>query len=407
MIAELATEQLIGVVLIGAHRLRATVAVLSSDGDEQPISHKSLDCRWHDLDEGGRREALAEVIALACRSADAELFSVSLAIQDASLAAHRAHGSAHTGEDMILGEADRRLALDRAREQATGSDREVLTVLPLSWRVRTRKQGERDVADPVREYGHHINLEALRVTVRSGLQAEYRRLADSLDLALDAIIPQPVALWRGIQGRLTGKGGSVLIDCGAKHTSLLVCHRDRLVHVETHLFGADDLTYRIAEGLGLEVQEAEDLKRELDVGEAVQAVHHAGQQTIWNDLGDRQARHAPAAKLCADQLSQFFLARAAELRDHNLISQSCRVHLVGRGARLGGLVRLVQDAFDCPVVLGSGDGRRDPGAEFDDLMTAGLLRIAGEERRESNRIRRGSVIVQATGVWAWLTAELR
>ncbi len=401
-----APENLLVIADISSHHVAATVAALHPEHGEKVAAHKRVDCQWFDLSERGRVDAVAEAVRLACDSAGIEPWSVYLSHSDATVSSRIGTGWAAPGDELVLTGRERDYCLRRAREQATGADREMLDVIPIAWRLRSR-DGEREVADPVGEKATHVTCEALLVSARRGHRDELHALAKGLKLELDAVIAQPVALYRGIAGKLRARGTQVVIDCGARHTAILVRRKDKLVHVEVHTFGGDDLTRRIAENLHVSLEKAEDLKREVDIGASFAAgVGAEGQQFIFSEIQERSALVLPAAACCADALNVFFKDRARDLRDHSHLGQQGQIHLVGRGANLGGLAVFLRDIFELPVVLGTGDRTRQPGEELDGLLTAGLVCWAGDHRRMQLAGRSAGFRKTASGLWSWLTKPM-
>ncbi|MBA2480122.1 MAG: hypothetical protein H0V44_05620 [Planctomycetes bacterium] len=399
-------ENLVLIVLISSRHVTATVAALHAEHGDKVVAHKSIDCQWYDLSNRGRLEILADVVRLASDSAGIEPWSVYLSCNDTSLASRIAVGWASPGEEMPLTEIERAWALRRAREQATGADREVVDVLPVQWTVRGR-DGEHEVDDPIGSHGNHLTCQALLLTARRGFRDELTQLARGIGLDLDGIIPQPLALYRGMSGKLRSRGSSLVIDFGARHTSFLVRRKDKLMHVETFGFGGDHLTTRISEGLGLEAEQAEALKRDVDIGQtALASDGFQGQQFIWTDIQERHALLAPATRICAEAIAAFFKERARDLRDHGYLAQQGQIHLVGRASSLGGLSLHLREIFDLPVMLGTGDKNRHPGDELDGLLTTGLVCSAADHRRAHLASHAGSLSKRASGVWSWLTHAL-
>ncbi|MBA3686003.1 MAG: pilus assembly protein PilM [Planctomycetes bacterium] len=376
------SENLLVIVLISSRRVSATVAWLGPDGSEKVVAHKQIDCMWHALSERSRRQAVADVIAIASESAGVEAFSAYIAMSDASIDSLITMGWADLGQEMQLTQSEREQALVRARSHPLGEERELLHAIPVHWSVRSRG-GEREVDDPVGAHGSRVTGHVLLVTARAGYRQELSGLLDHSALALDGVIAPPVALWHGICGRLKQRGSTVVIDCGARHTTILVHRKGHLTHLRTHGFGGEALTQRIAQELNIPRDAAEELKKELDIAMQPGAASEAdGQLYLWRDVQERHRLVAPAARICGTLVREFFVARAQELRDQELIGQVGQVHLVGRASALGGLPAFLRDIFDLPVVLGTGQRDRDPSAELVDLLISGVVRCAALERRQ-------------------------
>jgi cell division ATPase FtsA len=401
---ELPPENMLVIALVSSHHLSVTVAALDPRHGEEPRRHKDYAVRWGDLDHAGRVAAMREALDGACRPMGLEPSSLFISCSDPSISATSVTGWAALGEDISIRDEERAYALARARTHATADDREQLDVVPTYWTIRSR-EGQIDTDDPVGQVGNHLTCHALRVTGRRGLTAEYRRLCEDLGLHLEGLLPQPVALYRGIAGRMHRGGTNLIVDLGARHTTLIVRRRGRLLHLETHPFGGEDLTDRMAQQLAIERDRAEDLKRQIDVYE-LPGNEADGQQSIFGEMQERSRQTGQAAHLCAEILGQFFRDRARQLRERDLLSQRGIVHLVGRGAAIGGLVPMLADVFRLEVVLGTGDKHGDPGAELDGLLVAGVVKCAADKRLEMLADQASSLRGAAGGVWAWLMTPL-
>ena len=402
----IAPEHLVVIAQVSSRRVSATVAALHQVHGDKVVAHKSIECDWHRLSQGGKQEALAEAVRLACDSAGVEAYSVYMSMNDASFASRLAVGWADPGDEVVLTEHERLWALKRARDQATGADQELIDAIPVHWTVRDRG-GERDVVDPVGERGSRLTCQALLITARRGYTEELRSLVAGLGLELEGIIAHPVALFRGISSAIPRKASTVIIDCGARCTTILVRRKDRLVHVETYAFGGEDLTRLLVEKLHITVSQAEDLKRDLDISQrADERDNLMGQQFIWSDVRKRHRLLGPAMSIMSEAVGGFFRARAQELRDHGHLVQHGQVHLVGRASSLGGIALFLKDIFGLTVVLGSGHKQRDPSAELADVLVSGLVCTAADLRRTHLTQQQSQFRKTASGVWNWLTREM-
>ncbi len=391
-------EDVITVIAIGSHKVAVTVGVASTD---QVVAHKAVPCRWHELGEGERRATVAEALRQAEESAGLSLTSVFLSRSSPAIGSRLSTGHASLGAEMPLREEEKGWALRRAREQATGIAHEVVMTIPVRWKVRDR-DGERDVDDPLGQRATHLSCEALLITAEPGYTAGLEALGSSLERHVEGVIPTPVGLYRGIAGRLRRQGSSLVLDLGARHTTLLVHRRDRLAMLETHRFGGDDLTQSIADALRIGWDEAEALKRQLDLDAGADAAL-PGQQSLFAELAQQTSRLREAARVCRDDIEAFFRRLADELRANGHLPQQGTIHLVGRGAGLGGLPRVLHDLFNLPVRIGSGAADRDAGAELDGLLTSGLIRTAAELRRQAIAAEGPTLARTAHGLWAWLS----
>jgi cell division ATPase FtsA len=302
----------------------------------------------------------------------------------------------------VIDAGQREWALRKAREKATAADSEVIDALPVRWTVRGNAGAEREVEDPVGETGRQLTCHALVITARRGYRAELAALARTFGWELDGVIAQPVALYRGMASSLFKAGTTIVLDCGGRHTTVLVRVKQQLLHLATHEFGGDDLTRRIGEALDLGQEDAEKLKRQVDIGSIGNAPQLAGQQVIWADLQAQDLHRQRAARIAHEAVTTFFSDLARELRESGHLGQKGHVHLVGRAAGLAGMPKVVHEIFELPVILGTGDKQRNPGDEMDNLLNLGQIRVAAQARRDHLLTQGASLVHRAGGLWAWL-----
>ena len=406
-------KKCIVVLSISSRRLDATIAWMRDDLGEQIVAQRGRHCRWAAMSPSERLEGIAEVLGMAAQSAGVRPLSVFVAMSDESLDANWASGSVDLGHPMTLTHEDRDLALVRAGTQAIGTNRKDLHALQPQWQI-SDENGRHDCDDPVGLRGSGVTCNVMLVTADRENYDMVDRMLASLDLRLEGMIAPPIGLYRMMSGSLPQRGSTILIDCGARHTSIIVHRKGRLTHLETNAFGSDDLTEEIAASRKISHERAEELKKGVDLsihGSGAQQ-EDFGQQYLWQDVQENSRHLGPAAAVCSSLLRQFFRERFNYLKDSELLSHTGRVHLFGRAAALGGLPNLIKDIFGMETILGTKQATRDPAAEIAGAITVGLVRAAAEERQRQIARRQASsgfhqVASAAGGLLGWLTTPLQ
>jgi cell division ATPase FtsA len=413
---DIAADDLVVAVLISSHHLTGLVGGIGG-AVGGTLAHKRIDAQWDTLEEIQQSEVLSQIIHKVCDSAGVAPHSLYLSRSETSLFSRLVVGD--TDFQGVLSEItdhEMQWSLRRAEEKPVGTEQELIDLIPVRWELhgeitRTHLPVDREERRearhrfPLGEKAKGLSCHALQIVARRGYRAELERLAKSVGLHLDGVIAQPAALYRGIASALPERGWSLVIDCGARHTSFLLRSGDRLLRIRTFAFGGDDLTAAIAEELQLSRPRAEALKLTLDISQGERAAT-VGQQTIWTGSDEAADAMAPqAARIVRTQVRAFFEARAHELQDDpdNPLPRRGSIHLVGRGAQLGGLTAVLGEIFGLGVVLGSGKGNREIGEELDNLLLAGLLVSAIDQRRAERERHGQSLTTKAGGVWSWLT----
>lgn len=416
-------RDLLVVVLIGAHRLVALLGCLHATMGARTLDSRELAVDWHDLEEIDQRAKLKEVVRLVCAKHDVEPQGIFISFSDIRVGSRLVDGQVNfPGVPHAITRHEMDWALRLAEEKPLGTDEELIDLVPVGWsthgQVSRSTISATDLLQQKRTYPlgvecQGLSCHALQIIGAVGQKEQLSRLVQSAGFSCEGVIAQPAALYRGIASSLEGHS-SLIIDCGAKHTSFLIRLGDRLVQVRTFEYGGDDITKRIADNLGLNWDQAEKLKRQVNIlpgGEAAEPgakvipFHAKGQQTIFATIQAEVDTLLPeVAKICRDAINEFFTARAQEFIDdpNHPLPKKCQIHLVGRASQLAGLTTVLETIFTHKVILGSGKANRNVGDELSGLMLTGLLVSAVDQRRQ-HQAREGRGLRQhLRTAWAWL-----
>lgn len=407
-------QQRLVVISISSRQVGAVAALMRDDRGEQVLAHRRIHCRWMELGDHGRQQAIQEVLDDIRESTDIVPLSVFVSMSDETLAANFAHGHTELGHVMNMTREERDLAFMRATTQAIGTNRRDLHALQPQWFVRD-EEGDHEVLRPEGCRGSRLRCTVFLVTADRENYDYMDQLLGNMGIGLEGMIAPPIALYRGVEKDLPKRGSTIIIDCGARYTSLMVHRKGRLVHLESNRFGGDDLTEAIADNLKIPPARAEDLKRQVDISTHTapkDGPRHEGQLYLWSEVEQNSRDLGPTAMTCTSLLRKFFRDRYQYLKDNDALSQHGRIHLFGRAAALGGLSGIVREIFGMDTVLGSKQAHRDPASELSDTILVGLVRAAADERRRQIALRRASsgfhqVVSVAGGLWSWLTAAMR
>jgi cell division protein FtsA len=397
------------VLSVSTTALALTIAVRTGDDLDLKL-HRRQEIRLYDLAEPARAEKLNTFISTCCEAAGlAAIHSLFLCHSEDDLQCANGRGYAEMGEDIVLQASERRMALHRATVQSLPEDRVVLATLPLRWSVMG-PAGDREVDDPCGQRGSRITCDVLLI---HGRETTTKWVVDCLadrGVRVESHIAAPVAAYRTLAGDFPKTNGVVVIDWGATTTTVLVHRKGRLVHLETHPFGGDDVTKAIQQELACSWDDAQRYKEEIDLDHHAQPTDHEGQTWLFTDVQERQRTLVPAARVAHGLLSDFLKKAAAGLRANQLVAQRGRVVCVGRAAALTGLASLAGGCLSLPHYLGSGRSDRAAGDELTDLQVTGLLMIAGEYRTQTLQDRSQTGIRQVSSLarrtWQWLVTEL-
>jgi len=252
---------------------------------------------------------------------------------------------------------DVRRAIDAARNISLPEDREVLHVLPHEFSVDTH-DGIRDAIGMV-----GMRLEANVHIVTSSMTATQNLVtaANRSGILISDTVVEPLASAEACLTQDERDLGVCLLDIGGGTTELVVFGAGVVRHTGAVPVGGDHFTNDLAVGLRTPIPEAERIKRHH--GCAAAAFLHEDTAIEIASVGDRPPRTVFARMLTdiiEPRAQEFLVLIRDEMRRSGLASQiPAGFVLSGGGARLNGLVDLMEQAFHLPVRIAEPRGLLD------------------------------------------------
>ena len=252
---------------------------------------------------------------------------------------------------------DVRRAIDAARNISLPEDREVLHVLPHEFSVDTH-DGIRDAIGMV---GTRLEANVHIVTSSTTATQNLVTAANRSGILISDTVVEPLASAEACLTQDERDLGVCLLDIGGGTTELVVFGGGVVRHTGAVPVGGDHFTNDLAVGLRTPIPEAERIKRHH--GCAAAAFLHQDTAIEIASVGDRPPRTVFARMLTdiIEPRAQEFLALIRdEMRRSGLASQiPAGFVLSGGGARLNGLVDLMEQAFHLPVRIAEPRGLLD------------------------------------------------
>ena len=281
---------------------------------------------------------------------------------------------------------DVRRAIDAARNISLPEDREVLHVLPHEFSVDAH-DGIRDAIGMVGQ-----RLEANVHVVTSSMIATQNLVtaANRAGILISDTVVEPLASAEACLTQDERDLGTCLLDIGGGTTELVVYGGGVVRHTGAVPVGGDHFTNDLAVGLRTPIPEAERIKRHH--GCAATALLQEDTAIEIASVGDRPPRTIFARMLTdiIEPRAQEFLALIRdEMRRAGLDAQiPAGFVLSGGGARLNGLIEMMEQAFHLPVRIGEPRGLVDMPEQVEQpeyATVVGLVLYGAKARRTQSQ----------------------
>lgn len=295
---------------------------------------------------------------------------------------------------------DVRHAIDAARNINLPDDREVLHVLPHEFIVDAH-DGIRDAIGMVGQ-----RLEANVHVVTSSVIATQNLVtaANRAGILINDTVLEPLACAESCLTQDERELGACLLDIGGGTTELIAYGGGLVRHTGAIPVGGDHFTNDLAVGLRTPIPEAERIKRHHGCASAALLTEDTAIEIA--SVGDRPPRTIFARSLTdiIEPRAQEFVALIRdEARRAGLDKQiPAGFVLAGGGARLNGLVEMMEQAFHVPVRIAEPRGLADMPEQVSQPEYATVLGLVlyGAKARRAQVQRNGNFVAKLKAMFA-------
>lgn len=252
---------------------------------------------------------------------------------------------------------DVRRSIDAARNVSLPDDREVLHVLPHEFRV----DAQDGIRDPIGMVGQRLEANVHIVTSSISATQNLVTAANKAGILINDTVLEPLASGEACLTQDERDLGVCLLDIGGGTTELIVYGGGVVRHTGAVAVGGDHFTNDLAVGLRTPIPEAERIKRQHGCA-AAHLLRHEGSIEIAS-VGDRPPRTIfprNLTEITEPRAMELLSLIADDLRRAGLDSQiPAGFVLAGGGARLNGLVDLMEQLYHLPVRIAEPRGILD------------------------------------------------
>jgi cell division protein FtsA len=295
---------------------------------------------------------------------------------------------------------DVKRTIDAARNVSLPNDREVLHVLPHEFRV----DAQDGIRDPIGMIGQRLEANVHIVTSSIAATQNLVTAANKAGILINDTVLEPLASGEACLTQDERDLGCGLLDIGGGTTEWIVYGGGLVRHSGAVAIGGDHFTNDLAVGLRTPIPEAERIKRQHGCA-AAHLVRHEGSIEIAS-VGDRPPRTIfprNLTEITEPRAMELLSLIADDLRRAGLDSQiPAGFVLAGGGARLNGLVELMEQVFHLPVRIAEPRGIRDLPEQVaqPEYATAIGLVLYGAKARKSATARSGTFVSKLKSMFA-------
>lgn len=259
---------------IGTHTTRVMVVEYSKDNNKQTSriigtgeSETKGIRHGYVVKVDDATKSLQEAMEKAEQSAGVRIRQATVAVGGVGLSSNVGHGSAIISKaDNEVTELDIQKALNDAEEKLNIPNKQIIDVIHLEYKL----DGKRIFGRPVGMKGVKLDVTVLFIVTLKQHLNDLISVVNAAGVDVSDVIASPLASSLVTLTEKQRTAGCALLDIGAETVSLAVFENNNVISLHVFNIGSTDITNDIALGLKIPLQEAEDIKQGVLIGDIPQ-----------------------------------------------------------------------------------------------------------------------------------------
>lgn len=253
--------------------------------------------------------------------------------------------------DRKISEEDMNRAIQAAKMFPVPSNNEILETFPKEFII----DGHGKIKNPCNMEGVRLEAEVVALCAFSPYKNNLTSAVLSANLQISDIIPSSLASSRAVLTPQQKELGVCLLDIGAGTTGFAVFQEGDMIHTSVFPIGSDHITHDLAVGLKIDIELAEQIKREFGA-----CIYKGGgkKERIEAENGETLVFSQKAlVEIIEARVGEIFDLARQELKK---ISPQCSlpagVVLTGGGVKLSRIIEFAKKELKLPVRIGFPQG---------------------------------------------------
>lgn len=209
-----------------------------------------------DIEEAA--QTLQEALKEAESSSGKKINEAYLAVGGISLESVIGEGSiAVSKADQEIGELDMKRLMEMCETNLKKvTNRQIIQSIPLQYKL----DGRKILGRPVGMKGEILEVKTLFITCLEQHLTDLISIVERSGVIIENIIPSPIAASYAVLSKVQKTAGCILTDIGAETVTIAVFEEGIPTSIKVFSIGSTNITYDIALGLKITMEEAEDFK---------------------------------------------------------------------------------------------------------------------------------------------------
>jgi len=248
----------------------------------------------------------------------------------------------------VINSTDIASANEQARILGSSLEEEIIHVIPSSYSIDSKS----NVINPVGLYSHRLEADLFLICAKlSSLQSLSRAVSQS-GYEIKNLSFSGLATCKAVFGREEKKGVSVFCDVGSDITELLVFKDGLLQDIQILPLGGSSLTLQLSEGLKINYELAEDIKRSYGVIGDANNIAEDKEILVKKDEFYKPIKHRQVAQMATNS-SRSICTQIKEIVERKVALHEIDHFIMGGKTLLSdGFIEMMESVIGIPVKIG-------------------------------------------------------
>lgn len=248
----------------------------------------------------------------------------------------------------VITSTDISLANEQARILGSSLEDEIIHVIPSSYSIDSQS----NLTNPIGLYSHRLEVDLYLVCARLASLQSLSRVISQAGYEIRSLSFSGLATSRAVFGIQEKRGLSVFCDCGSDVTELLIFKDGLLQSIQILPFGGNSMTQQLSDGLKINFELAEDIKRSYGVIGDVNNIQNdkeilVKKEELYKPIKQRDvaAMVTNSSRLICTEIKEAVLSKVALHEIDHFV-------MVGKTLLTDGFIEMMEGVVGLPVAMG-------------------------------------------------------
>ncbi|MDD5120646.1 MAG: cell division protein FtsA [Candidatus Omnitrophica bacterium] len=248
----------------------------------------------------------------------------------------------------VVTSTDIALANEQARILGSSLDEEIIHVIPSSYSIDSKS----NVINPIGLYSHKLEVDLYLICARLASLQSLSRVIGQAGYEIRSLSFSGLATSKAVFAGEEKRGVSILCDIGSDVTELLTFKDGLLQNIQILPLGGNSMTQQLSEGLKINFELAEDIKRSYGVIGGAENIQEDKEILVKKDEFYKPIKQREVAQMVTNS-SRLICSQIKEAVENKLaLHEIDHFVIAGKTLLTDGFIEMMEEVIRIPVAIG-------------------------------------------------------